>query len=407
MSADRFSQPTIRKSGKRGKWSWEAVVYDRENGGKARTKRLGIDCDPPKEGETAAGSRTTPSGKGSKAALEAAAAWREELIASEATGTSPAGDDGMTVPEFVQAYWQTLDVEPGTLRGYQYEFKHIDCPLLRVPIAELTPTLVEAWKAQLAETTGASMARKSFDQLKWACDWGVRLRLLTANPCDPVKAPRKPNREPTPLDEENLTKLQKAVADLRDDDPLLADCIEFALLTGMREGELCALTWGRVQGKSVDVAEVVARGNSGSYIKPYPKNREQRSIPRNKAIDAVLERRRAAQEAVRDDLDGCYVFARPLDAEQFPSAMYLSKKWSGFIAGRGIKTVGGTKPRFHDLRDTFATHALTNGIDVVTVAAILGHKDTATTLRKYARWLPNKNAEAMEKMGDVLGGEQG
>ena len=39
--------------------------------------------------------------------------------------------------------------------------------------------------------------------------------------------------------------------------------------------------------------------------------------------------------------------------------------------------------RFHDLRHTFATLALQNGVDVKTVSSMLGHYDAGFTLRTY------------------------
>ena len=39
--------------------------------------------------------------------------------------------------------------------------------------------------------------------------------------------------------------------------------------------------------------------------------------------------------------------------------------------------------RFHDLRHTFATHALTSGVDVKTLSGILGHTRAAFTLDTY------------------------
>ena len=39
--------------------------------------------------------------------------------------------------------------------------------------------------------------------------------------------------------------------------------------------------------------------------------------------------------------------------------------------------------RFHDLRHTFATHALTSGVDAKTLSGILGHTKTSFTLDTY------------------------
>jgi integrase len=50
--------------------------------------------------------------------------------------------------------------------------------------------------------------------------------------------------------------------------------------------------------------------------------------------------------------------------------------------------------RFHDLRDTAATLMIRAGVDIRTVADILGHADPATTLRRYAHVLPDMRARA-------------
>jgi integrase len=47
------------------------------------------------------------------------------------------------------------------------------------------------------------------------------------------------------------------------------------------------------------------------------------------------------------------------------------------------------KMRFHDLQHTAATLVLKNGVDVGTMADILGHKDPAMTLRRYGWVLPS------------------
>ena len=50
--------------------------------------------------------------------------------------------------------------------------------------------------------------------------------------------------------------------------------------------------------------------------------------------------------------------------------------------------------RFHDLRDTAATLMIRGGVDVRTVADILGHADPAMTLRRYAHVLPDMRERA-------------
>ena len=48
-----------------------------------------------------------------------------------------------------------------------------------------------------------------------------------------------------------------------------------------------------------------------------------------------------------------------------------------------LKYAGLTDIRFHDLRHTFATHALTSGVDAKTLSGILGHTNASFTLDTY------------------------
>ena len=58
--------------------------------------------------------------------------------------------------------------------------------------------------------------------------------------------------------------------------------------------------------------------------------------------------------------------------------------------------------RFHDLRHTFATLALQNGVDIKTVSSMLGHYDAGFTLRTYTHATRQKQDEAAETMGNFM-----
>ncbi|MDU3681672.1 MAG: tyrosine-type recombinase/integrase [Flavonifractor plautii] len=68
-----------------------------------------------------------------------------------------------------------------------------------------------------------------------------------------------------------------------------------------------------------------------------------------------------------------------------------------------LKDAGLGHLRFHDLRHTFATTALQNGVDVKTVSSMLGHFDAWFTLRTYTHATRQKQDEAAQTMGSVLG----
>lgn len=393
-----------RKSANSDIYIWQAVIIVTEDDGSHRqmSKRTDIECTPPKPEER--GKRQKPIGKGAKRALDFLNEWRDELIAAAAASPSfhPASVD-LNVAEYVDRYFDTLSVEPGTLEGYRAYLPRIS--RLNMPIAELTPTHVQHWIDQLkAEGTGSSILRKTYDQLRYACRWGVTMRELPTNPCDGVKPPKRTETMPNPLAIEDVPGLVDKLNAIRPFEPVLADAALLSLNTGMRRGEVAGLRFRDIYDDSIHINHVVAKKSGGSYLKNYPKNRERRVVPLNDTLREIVERRKQAAGIEGDALGDCFVFASPESPLQFPSLDVLSRKFTAFSKAHVLLGVEDELLTFHDLRDTFATIALTSGIDLVTVAAILGHKDTTTTLRHYAHFLPSKNIDAMHKMGNLLGG---
>ncbi len=58
--------------------------------------------------------------------------------------------------------------------------------------------------------------------------------------------------------------------------------------------------------------------------------------------------------------------------------------------------------RLHELRHTFATLALQNGVDVKTVSSMLGHYDAGFTLRTYTHATRQQQNRAAETMGKFM-----
>jgi len=69
---------------------------------------------------------------------------------------------------------------------------------------------------------------------------------------------------------------------------------------------------------------------------------------------------------------------------------------------RVLERAGIPKVRFHDLRHTFATIALQNGVDIKTVSGMLGHFSAGFTLDTYAHVTTSAQKEAAQTMGKVL-----
>jgi integrase len=67
-----------------------------------------------------------------------------------------------------------------------------------------------------------------------------------------------------------------------------------------------------------------------------------------------------------------------------------------------LKRAGCKKIRFHDLRHTFATHALTSGVDAKTLSRILGHTNASFTLDTYTHVTTDMQKRASEVVDNFI-----
>ena len=82
-----------------------------------------------------------------------------------------------------------------------------------------------------------------------------------------------------------------------------------------------------------------------------------------------------------------YVFPSPTGGPISPDSVIQ-------MLHRVLKRAGLPKVRFHDLRHTFATVALQNGVDTKTVSGMLGHYSVGFTLDTYAHVTTQAQREA-------------
>ena len=90
-----------------------------------------------------------------------------------------------------------------------------------------------------------------------------------------------------------------------------------------------------------------------------------------------------------------WIFTDPLSPELpvAPPAAY--RKMKQLLQKAGLPNI-----RFHDLRHTFATHALTSGVDAKTLSGILGHTNASFTLDTYT----HVTTDMQQRASNIVGG---
>lgn len=171
--------------------------------------------------------------------------------------------------------------------------------------------------------------------------------------------------------------------------------ILLSLYSGLRIGELLALTWEDVDLQKGTVLVTKSCHDSwvgNRYVKVFDTTKTQSServIPLPRQIVGYMKFIRR-QTGARFVVVGKSEYGAEIRSYQRTFDIVLRKL---HIEHRG----------FHALRHTFATRSLEVGMDVKTLSEILGHQDPSITLRRYAHSLIEHKAEMMNKVGRLLG----
>ena len=216
----------------------------------------------------------------------------------------------------------------------------------------------------------------------------VAERLLFTNPAKGCRLPKLEKREMKILPED---KIGPYLAEAERRGLLAAFYLE--LTTGLRRGELLALLWTDldVENMTISVSKQAGRNNAGEpdITRPKTENSIRKiSIPQDAVDLLVAEHQKHPSNP--------WMFPSPKTGEMYhpDSVVNIHKKI--------LKDAGLEHLRFHDLRHTFATLALQNGVDVKTVSSMLGHFDAGFTLRTYTHVTRQMQESAAEKMGNFM-----
>src|SRR5580700_6273630 len=282
-----------------------------------------------------------------------------------------------------------------------------------IPLAKLAPAHLSAWLVTLQERGSVKetpLAPKSmwhaFMLLRSALRWAVRHDLAWRNVADVIDAPSVPRSQARAINEAEAARFFQ-VADATRWGPFF----RLALGTGARRGELLALRWDDVSIPDVGPATLTLRrafvepkGKGGRIIEKATKTDRVRTIPLGELAVSALHAQWAfqAQERAAEPTgyaDTGNVFQHELGG---PIAPDFATK--AFARARKLAKVKAT---LHDLRHTAASWMLAAGVDVPSVARILGHTTPSTTLGIYAHVLPASESRAIATIDERLSRAKG
>lgn len=247
----------------------------------------------------------------------------------------------------------------------------------QMQLAQIDYMSVQAWVVELSRRLAAPTVAKCYGLLKAILDTAVRARILPFNAAEGIKV-RREERDTTTRSsaitrEEFFGQLLPAV-------PVRHRAIVcLAAGAGLRWGECAGLTWGALDlsAATVRVVQVAEETPQGVTLRPYPKTK---AGVRTTPLPVFL----------LNEL--CAHLGQFRERPALTDLVFPTRHGTPMLRGNFRREVwklallrAGLRPslRFHDLRHSYATWLVTDGVPINVIQRVMGHANASTTLNRY------------------------
>ena len=238
------------------------------------------------------------------------------------------------------------------------------------------------------ETLSATSTNMMLSLLNLAFEYACDMEYIKENPCIRIRRARADTKKVEAFSTDEQRAVEAEIA--KSGDRRLHGII-LCLYTGLRLGELIALTWSDIDFKLGTLKETKtayrAQNEYGIWnlcIDTPKTESSERLIPLPKYITDMLSQDRNVAKT-------------PYIVEN-KKAERMSIRSYQYLFERLTEKAGVRKLNFHALRHTFATRALECGMDIKTLSELMGHKNASITLNRYAHSMMDTKIAAMNKL---------
>lgn len=223
-----------------------------------------------------------------------------------------------------------------------------------------------------------------------------------SNPARKYKIPKKKNfKTSDKRDKRNILNVEEEKIVIQEMNRLnyfYQVVFKFALLTGLRNGEIYGIEWGDIswEASTITIHQVMTEqlnNQNGMELKQYTKTGESEEKPRIIPLYAKLKRLLEEYKKYQDyeykkrnisraDLEHDFIFCK--SNSDLYKLRRFSKKWHDFILELNEEGKINKRPTFHNLRGTYISRCLINQkMPPTMVQEMAGHSSSEITLNYY------------------------
>jgi len=246
-------------------------------------------------------------------------------------------------------------LKPSSIENYEILKRvHLEPAFGEMRLKDVTRNRIEKFHSKFAHQPASG--NKQLAVLSKFFNWCEANELIDqgSNPCKHIPKFKEQSRERY-LNDRELIRLNNVLEHAEEDGlacSVAINSIKMLMLTGARRGEILSLKW--------------------SYI---DFENQVLNLPDSKTGKKTIVLSSAAFELLKTikKTDNPFVFQGKKETAHFVN---LKKPWKNIREASGLADV-----RIHDLRHTFASHAINNGAPLELISKLLGHSQLRTTQR--------------------------
>ena len=219
-------------------------------------------------------------------------------------------------------------------------------------------------------------------------DAAERANLVPRNPTSGTTIPKLERTEKTVLTDDQLETFMSAI----EKEPVWFDFFYLEITVGMRIGEISTLKWTdfSAKDKTLHIQRTATRTEDGLEVGDTKTSTGNRIVRLPESAYQMLLRRKS--DAVTE-----WIFPSLIDPRTHVSPSSAYHRLKQILKENNLPSM-----RFHDLRHTFATHALKIGVDPKTLSGILGHTNASFTLDTYTHITVDMKRNAANVVGGFM-----